>query len=114
MYVPKKDLFVAISCAGLPPIFFPQHQAAFRGHRWRKSHSCQRICQKEFGKVFQGGDHSKKVFMFKGIALYADPSLRQVQLIDSDATVDILGQFSDTEYQVRVFFRARPLGLADF
>ena len=54
--------------------------------------------------MFQGGDHSKKVFMFKGIALYADPSLRQVQLIDSDATVDILGQFSDTEYQVRVFF----------
>ena len=51
--------------------------------------------------------------MFKGIALYADPSLRQVQLITSDATVDILGQFSDIKYQVRVF-RARPLGLADF
>ena len=50
--------------------------------------------------------------MFKGIALYADPSLRQVQLITSDATVDILGQFSDIKYQVRVF-RARPLGLAD-
>ena len=102
MYVPKNDLFFAI-CLGLRPQFFLNIKLPFRD-RWRKSHSCQHICQKEFGKVFQGGDHSKKVFMFKGIALYADPSLRQVQLIDSDATVDILGQFSDTKYQVRVFF----------
>ena len=75
--------------------------------------SSRSIYHKEFGMVCRGGDHSKKIFMFKGIALYADPSLRQVQLITSDATVDIMGQFSDIKYQVRVF-RARPLGLADF
>lgn len=62
-----------------------------------------------------GGGHSKKVFMFKGVALYAGPSLRQVLLNNNEATVDISGQFSDIEYQVRVSSRARPLeGLADY
>ena len=42
--------------------------------------SSRSIYHKEFGMVCRGGDHSKKIFMFKGIALYADPSLRQVQL----------------------------------
>ena len=40
IYVPKNDIFFAIFCAGFPPYFFSQHQAAFLGHRWRNSRSC--------------------------------------------------------------------------
>ena len=65
--------------------------------------------QKEIWIVFQGGDHSKKVsFIFKGIALHAGPSLRQVLLNNNEATVDTSGQFFDIEYQVRVLSRVRP------
>ena len=43
MYVPKNDLFFAKSSALVCTHFFPQHQAAFGGHGWRKSHSFAKI-----------------------------------------------------------------------
>ena len=43
MYVPKNDLFFAKSSALVCTHFFPQHQAAFGGHGWRKSHPFAKI-----------------------------------------------------------------------